>query len=93
MLGNYDRDPDRFVPMLAIACDFLKSLGYGEEPAVLDGLLNEPENAHTLLAAGEPDEIRPAGRLQRAALNAWVERWSASRSWTMSLRPMRPSRY
>jgi hypothetical protein len=54
----------------AIVLRFLRSLGYGSEGTEeLDALLNEPENAQTLLAGGEPGHPR-----QKAALTAWVER-------------------
>ena len=75
MLGNYERDPDRFETMQAIACDFLRSLepqGFENEENI-DFLLNEPENAHELFAAGTPVENLPKGKAQRALLNGWLE--------------------
>lgn len=75
MLGNYDRDPDRFETMQAIACDFLRSLqpdGMENEESI-DLLLNEPENAHELFAGGSPVESLPKGKAQRALLNGWLE--------------------
>src|SRR5690348_1950965 len=75
MLGNYDRDPDRFATMQAIACDFLRSLqpeGMENDESV-DLLLNEPENAHELFAGGSPVESLPKGKAQRALLNGWLE--------------------
>jgi len=75
MLGNYDRDPDRFETMQSIACDFLRSLQLAgiESDDALDPLLNIPENAHELFAGGAPVESLPKGKAQRALLNAWVE--------------------
>lgn len=74
MFGNFERDPDRFMPMRDIVCGFLQSLGYGaQDGSQLDGLLNEPENVQKLFAAGGPDESTEAGRFQRALLEAWVE--------------------
>jgi len=77
MLGNYERDSDRFQTMLEIACGFLKSLnlrpgGPEEEPA-LDAMLSAPENAQELVAGGSPGETTPKGPSQRAILAAWVE--------------------
>lgn len=76
MLGNYERDPDRFQTMLSIAYEFLKSAGIApeyEEESVLDGFLSAPENGQELVAGGNPDETTPRGRAQRAMLIAWVE--------------------
>jgi hypothetical protein len=75
MLGNYDRDPDRFETMLAIASDFLRSLQPDgmENDESIDLLLNEPENAHELFAGGSPVESLPKGKAQRSLLNGWLE--------------------
>lgn len=76
MLGNYERDPDRFQTLLSFAYEFLKTTGavpeYEEDP-VLDGFLSSPENAQELVAGGSPDETSVRGKAQRAILNAWVE--------------------
>ncbi|HUQ50051.1 MAG TPA: hypothetical protein VM056_04990 [Terriglobales bacterium] len=78
MLGNYDRDPDKFQAMLEFAIAFLKSLnvlptGTPDEDKALDQLLNVPENAQELMAGGSPDESNARGKAQRALLNGWVE--------------------
>jgi len=75
MLGNYERDPDRFETMQAIACDFLRSLQLEgiENDESIDALLNEPENAHELFAGGTPAETLPKGKAQRALLTGWLE--------------------
>jgi len=73
MLGNYDRDADRFQTIRQLALRFLETLGYGQDEAALEPLLNEPENAGALLAGGTPEEGNGNGRLQRVALNCWVE--------------------
>ena len=74
MLGNYERDPDRFETMQSIACDFLRALQVAdtEGDENLDLLLNVPENAHELFAGGAPNETEK-GKAQRALLNGWVE--------------------
>ncbi len=75
MLGNFDRDPDRFSSIRRIVCDFLQTLNLGPDAqtdAVVDGWLNLPENAQELVGAGFPDENTLEGRAQRARLNAWV---------------------
>jgi hypothetical protein len=74
MLGNWDRDPDRFISMRENVCEFLRSLEVGlpNDDAELDPWLNEPDNAQELVAAGSPSESTPEGRSQRARLNAWV---------------------
>jgi len=76
MLGNFDRDPDRFSNVRRITCEFLQSvnLELGQDPErTLDGWLNVPENAHELVAAGVPDDSTPEGRAQKKRLAAWVD--------------------
>src|SRR6202795_908002 len=76
MLGNFDRDADRFSNVRRIAREFLLSLNLGakaEDEAVVDGWLNVPENAHELVGEGQPDEATHEGRSQSARLQAWVE--------------------
>lgn len=75
MLGNYDRDRDRFETMRDIAAQYLKSLGLVPDvgdPRV-DALLNVPENAHEIMDGGAPDDSSPKGKAQKALLNAWTE--------------------
>jgi len=75
MLGNFDRDPDRFSNVRRISCEFLQSLeldmGTNAE-RTLDGWLNVPENAQELVGAGTPDDSAPEGKSQKARLAAWV---------------------
>ncbi len=76
MLGNFERDPDRFHFMLEIALGFLKSLnltGEGGEEAALDAYLSAPENAQELAAGGAPDDSTPRGKGQKVLLAAWLE--------------------
>ncbi|MEO6119405.1 MAG: hypothetical protein ABIP12_01845 [Terriglobales bacterium] len=78
MLGNYDRDPDRFQAMQDFAIAFLKSLnvlpaGTPDEDKAIDQILNAPENAQELFAGGSPDESNSRGKAQRALLSGWVE--------------------
>jgi len=75
MLGNYDRDRDRFHAMRYIAAQYLQSLGLAsdtEDPRV-DGILNVPENAYEIMAGGSPEDTNPKGKAQKALLNAWAE--------------------
>jgi class 3 adenylate cyclase len=76
MMGNWERDPDRFPQMREIACAFLKALNLGTEAddlSVVDSWLNSPENAQELVAGGTPDESTPEGRAQEGRLALWVE--------------------
>ncbi|MGZ7076846.1 MAG: hypothetical protein ACXVJL_12685, partial [Candidatus Angelobacter sp.] len=75
MLGNYDRDKDRFHTMRDIAAQYLKSLGLVSdvEDPLVDGILNVPENAHEIMASGTPDDSNPKSKAQKALLNAWAE--------------------
>ena len=76
MLGNFDKDPDRFSNLRGIACEFLQSLALGpeaEDEGKLDAWLNVPENAHELVAAGSPDDSTGDGQAQKARLSVWLE--------------------
>jgi hypothetical protein len=76
MIGNFDRDPDRFWNSRRMACDFLQLLGLGPEAgddAVLEGWLNVPENAEVLVGSGIPDDSTPEGESQKVRLMAWRE--------------------
>src|SRR5215470_16838743 len=74
MLGNWDRDPDRFIRMREITCEFLRSLQVDlpDDDDALDPWLNSPENAQELVGSGTPSENTPEGRSQKARLSAWV---------------------
>ena len=76
MLGNFDRDPDRFSNVRRVVQEFLLSLKLGskaQDEAVVDGWLNVPENAQALVGSGQPDAGTHEGRSQKARLEAWVE--------------------
>jgi len=76
MLGNWDRDPDRFPQMRQLACTFLQSIDLGPEARqldVLDSWMNAPENAQELVGGGTPDAATPAGEGQSARLALWVK--------------------
>ncbi len=75
MLGKFDRDPDRYEGMLAIATEFLHALDLpmeGDPDQAVDGWLNDPDNAERLVGAGSPDESTKAGEVQKALLVAWM---------------------
>jgi hypothetical protein len=71
MLGNYDRDLDRFSNVRRIACEFLQTSK--ADDSVLDGWLSVPENAHELVGAGNCDNSAGEGRAQKARLAVWME--------------------
>src|SRR5271165_5332632 len=74
MLGNWDRDPDRYTRMRDVISGFLRSL-YGEEVSAetLDSWMNVPENARILAGTGTPEDT-DEGMAQQERLAAWV-RW------------------
>ena len=76
MLGNYDRDPDRFEMLGEIAHDFLTTLelhkNVSEPEAHLDALMNVPENAQELMGAGVPTEGTAKTKAQKALLAGWT---------------------
>jgi hypothetical protein len=80
MLGNFERDPDRFSNVRSLLCAFLQTLGLGGEAhdeARLDSWLNVPENAQELVGAGSPED--PAtGPSQKMRLVTWVETLQAA---------------
>jgi len=75
MLGNYERDPDRFFAILEIARLFLKSLELGDvrEEQDVRAVLSVPDNAQELVAGGIPEDGDSKGGAQKAILDAWQE--------------------
>jgi hypothetical protein len=74
MLGNYERDPDRFQTMHEIARQYLKSLGLtADDEQDAEAILNAPENAQEIMSGGSPDDASPRGKVQKSLLNAWVD--------------------
>ena len=77
MMGNYDRDPDRFGSLQEITRVFIATLDLpipsDQEQLDLDALMSVPENAHELVASGNPDESTPKSRAQRTILSAWTD--------------------
>src|SRR5215471_8688250 len=72
MLGNWDRDPDRYGRMREIVSGFLRAL-YGEQVSTetLDAWMNLPENARDLVGTGTPEDSSE-GLAQQERLAAWV---------------------
>ena len=73
MLGNWDRDPDRYPRLQDIAWNFVRSL-YGDETTTetIDAWLCAPENARALVGTGTPDDSTPEGAAQQGRLAKWV---------------------
>jgi len=72
MLGNWDRDPDRYGRMREIASGFLRSLyGHDVGAETLDSWMNVPENARQLVGTGTPEDS-DEGMMQQERLSAWV---------------------
>ena len=75
MLGNFDRDPDRFTNVRKITYEFLQSLNLGLEAdpeRAINAWLNVPENAQELIGSGMPDDSTPEERAQKTRLAAWL---------------------
>ncbi len=72
MLGNWDRDIDRYGRIREVASAFLRSL-YGEEISAetLDSWMNVPENARVLVGTGTPEDS-DEGSAQQERLAGWV---------------------
>jgi class 3 adenylate cyclase len=72
MLGNWDRDPDRYGRLREVASVYLRSLyGEGVRAETIDGWMNVPQNARELVGTGTPDESNE-GQAQQERLTAWV---------------------
>jgi hypothetical protein len=73
MLGNWDRDPDRYPRLQDVVWGFTRSL-YGEEitTETIDSWLCAPENARALVGTGTPDESTAEGIAQQERLAKWV---------------------
>src|ERR1022692_4408637 len=57
MLGNWDRDPDRYPRLQDVVWSFLRSL-YGDDTAseTISAWMNVPENARELVGTGTPED-------------------------------------
>lgn len=76
MLGNYERDSDRFQTMFDIASVFLRALNIeadADGQHTVDAYLCAPENAQEMMAGGSPEEVTPRGKAQKGILTAWVD--------------------
>jgi class 3 adenylate cyclase len=73
MLGNWDRDPDRYPRLQDVVWGFIRSL-YGEDTATetVDSWLCAPENARALVGTGTPDDSTAEGVAQQERLARWV---------------------
>ena len=72
MLGNWDRDPDRYGRLREVVSVFLRSLyGEGVSAETIDSWMNVPENARGLVGTGTPEESEE-GLAQQERLTAWV---------------------
>ncbi len=72
MLGNWDRDADRYGRLREVASGFLRSL-YGEDATAetIDSWMNVPDNARLLVGTGTPEDS-DEGLAQQERLAAWV---------------------
>ena len=73
MLGNWDRDPDRYPRLRDVVWNFIRSL-YGAETTTetIDSWLCAPENARALVGTGTPNESTAEGAAQQDRLANWV---------------------
>src|SRR5579872_2648614 len=72
MLGNWDRDPDRYGRMREVVLTFLHTL-YGADLSAetLDSWMNVPENARVLVGTGTPEDSEE-GLAHQERLAEWV---------------------
>ncbi len=73
MLGNWDRDPDRYPRLQDVVWGFIRSL-YGDETTTetIDSWLCATENARALVGTGTPDDSTAEGVAQQERLAKWV---------------------
>jgi class 3 adenylate cyclase len=74
MFGNFDKDSDRFPRLRQFALNFLRELGYGEaiDDEHLEQALNVPENAATLVGAGNGEDLTLEDRHRQDRLDLWT---------------------
>jgi hypothetical protein len=72
MLGNWDRDPDRYGRLREVISGYLRSL-YGEDVTAetIDSWMNVPDNARLLAGTGTPEDSQE-GLAQQERLDTWV---------------------
>src|SRR5882762_9807048 len=76
MLGNFDRDPDRFAGVRTAVCSFLQSPELGAkfaDDATIDAWLNVPENAQELVGTGNTSESSSDSYSQKVRLEMWLD--------------------
>ena len=76
LLGNFDRDPDRFAAARAMVCNFIQSPELGAkfaDEATVDSWLNVPENAQELVGTGSTSESSTDTFSQNARLQIWAD--------------------
>src|SRR6202167_5654412 len=73
MLGNWDRDPDRYPRLQDVVWGFIRSI-YGAEitTETIDSWLCAPENARALVGTGTPDDSTAECVAQLERLAKWV---------------------
>jgi class 3 adenylate cyclase len=73
MLGNWDRDPDRYGRLQDVVWGFVRSL-YGEDTSseTIDSWLCAPENTRALVGTGTPDDSTAEGVAKQERLAQWV---------------------
>src|SRR5580658_5440411 len=73
MLGNWDRDPDRYGRLQDVVWGFVRSV-YGEETTneTIDSWFCAPENARALVGTGTPDDSTAEGVAKQERLAQWV---------------------
>jgi class 3 adenylate cyclase len=73
MLGNWDRDPDRYPSLKDIVWGFLRSV-FGEDTTAetIDAWICAPQNARSLVGTGTPDDSTAEGIAQQQRLAGWV---------------------
>lgn len=73
MMGNWDRDADRYGRLRETVSTFLRSL-YGQDTTgeTIDSWMNARDNAGALVGSGTPDESTDEGIAQGERLASWV---------------------
>jgi class 3 adenylate cyclase len=73
MVGNWDRDPDRYPRLQDVVWSFVRSI-YGEDTTseTISAWVCAPENARALVGTGTPDDSTSEGVAQQERLAKWV---------------------
>ena len=77
MFGNFERDPDRFHPVLQLAREFMRSAGFASSgtgaESEIDALLMAPENVSEMFGGNNGGPTSEKSKSQQVLLKTWED--------------------